>query len=220
MSQTIRDQSGHLVFPIVRLKHKFVSGRWDVASCRVSENSILRFWWPPWSLIGWDIFHLSFEFAEPNSTKHDRKEDLNVLYHVCVFFPVWSEKEDGPDLWFAETFLYSSQKPLNRIQRNLKEIKILMQLPSLFLGRMENKIVVPVSDWLRHFWFLPLNCWAEFKQTWQKATSQCPLLCLCFSDRSDEQNSSKLDGKQHLNVLCYVCVFRIDRTSSQGKNFN
>ena len=41
--------------------------------------------WPPWSLIGWVIFDFSSETAEYNSTELDRKEDLNVLYQVCVF---------------------------------------------------------------------------------------------------------------------------------------
>ena len=41
--------------------------------------------WPPWPLIGWDIFHFSSETAERNSTKLDRKQDLNALYQVCVF---------------------------------------------------------------------------------------------------------------------------------------
>ena len=41
--------------------------------------------WPPWLLIGWDIFDFSSETAERNSTKLDRKQDLNVLYQVCVF---------------------------------------------------------------------------------------------------------------------------------------
>ena len=42
--------------------------------------------WPPWPLIGWDIFDFSSETAEENSTKLDRKQDLNVLYlyQVCV----------------------------------------------------------------------------------------------------------------------------------------
>ena len=40
--------------------------------------------WPPWPLIGWHIFDFS-EAAERNSTKLDRKQDLNVLYQVCVF---------------------------------------------------------------------------------------------------------------------------------------
>ena len=41
--------------------------------------------WPPWPLIGWDIFGFSSETTERNSTKLDRKQDLNVLYQVCVF---------------------------------------------------------------------------------------------------------------------------------------
>ena len=40
---------------------------------------------PPWRLIGWDIFDFFSETAERNSTKLDRKQDLNVLYQVCVF---------------------------------------------------------------------------------------------------------------------------------------
>ena len=39
----------------------------------------------PGSLIGWDIFDFSCETAELNSTTLDRKQDLNVLYQVCVF---------------------------------------------------------------------------------------------------------------------------------------
>ena len=41
--------------------------------------------WPPWPLIGWDIFDFSSETAEWNSTKLDRKQDLKALYQVCVF---------------------------------------------------------------------------------------------------------------------------------------
>ena len=41
--------------------------------------------WPPWPLIGRDIFDFSSVTAEPNSTKLDRKQYLNALYQVCVF---------------------------------------------------------------------------------------------------------------------------------------
>ena len=41
--------------------------------------------WPPWPLIGRDIFDFSSETAERNSTKLDKKQDLNALYQVCVF---------------------------------------------------------------------------------------------------------------------------------------
>ena len=42
MSQPNRGKGGHLVFPIGR-KHKFGRGRWDLASCQVSLNSVQRF---------------------------------------------------------------------------------------------------------------------------------------------------------------------------------
>ena len=41
--------------------------------------------WPPWTLIGWDIFDFLSETAQRNSMKLDRKQNLNVLYQVCVF---------------------------------------------------------------------------------------------------------------------------------------
>ena len=41
--------------------------------------------WPPWPLISWDIFDFFSETAERNSTKLDRKQDINVLYQECVF---------------------------------------------------------------------------------------------------------------------------------------
>ena len=44
--------------------------------------------WPPWCLIGWDTFNFSSETTERNSTKLDRKLDLNVLYHVVFFGPI------------------------------------------------------------------------------------------------------------------------------------
>ena len=42
MSQPIRGQGGHLVFPIGH-KNKLGRGRWDLASCQVSLNSVQRF---------------------------------------------------------------------------------------------------------------------------------------------------------------------------------
>ena len=36
--------------------------------------------WPPWPLIDWDIFDFPSETAERDSTKLDRKQDINFLY--------------------------------------------------------------------------------------------------------------------------------------------
>ena len=80
--------------------------------------------WPPWLLIGWDIFNFSSETPERNSRIFDRKPDLYVLYKVCVFRADRKKQDGRPGLWLAETFSTSSLKPLNRIQRNLKGSKI------------------------------------------------------------------------------------------------
>ena len=48
--------------------------------------------WPPWPLIGWDIFDFFSETAERNSKKLDRKQDLNIFYQVCVFQAGWKKK--------------------------------------------------------------------------------------------------------------------------------
>ena len=94
------------------------------------------------------------------------------------------------------------------------------------------------SDWLRHLRHPLWNCWTEFNETWYEARSQRPLLSLCFwTDRKKpgwppwpligwdifnfffetaEQNSTKLDREQDLNVLYQVCVFRADRKNKMA----
>ena len=135
----------------------------------------------PWPLIGWDIFDFSSETAEQNSTKIDRKQDLNVLYQVCVFFGR-SEKQDGRlGLWLAEIFSPSPLKPLNRIQRNLTGSKILMSSTKFVFFLAIGKTRWP--PW-------PLIGWDIFD----------------FSSESAERNSMKLDRKQDLKVLYQVCV--------------
>ena len=67
--------------------------QWNLIGSKISKTStkfvffgpIGKTRWPPWPLIGWDIFEFSSETAERNSTKLNRKQDLIVLYQVCVF---------------------------------------------------------------------------------------------------------------------------------------
>ena len=153
-------------------------------------GSIGKTRWPPWPLICWDIFDFSSETAERNSTKLDGKQDLNVLYQVCVLGR--SEKQDGrPGLWLAETFSTSPLKPLNGIQRNLIGSKISTSSTKfVFFGRIRK------TKW--PLW--PLIGWDIFD----------------FSAETAEQISTKLDKKQDLNVLYQVCVFRADRKNKMA----
>ena len=91
--------------------------------------------------VNFHIFDFSSETAERNSTKLDKKQDLNTLYKVCVF---WADRK--------------------------------------------NKMAALASDWLRHFRLLLWNRWTEFNETWQEARSQRPLPSLYFSGRSEKQD--------------------------------
>ena len=79
--------------------------------------------WQSRPLIGCDIFDFS-EKSERNSTKFDKKQDLNVLYQVCVLSDQSENQDCRPVLWLVETFSTSLLKPVNRIQRNLTESKM------------------------------------------------------------------------------------------------
>ena len=138
--------------------------------------------WPPWPLIGWDIFDVFSETAEQNSMKLDRKQDLNVLYQICFFFSGRSEKQDGgPGLWLAEKFSTSSLKPLNWIQQNMTGINIsTSSTKSVFFG--------PIGKTRWPPW--PLIGWDIFD----------------FFSETAERNSTKLDRKQDLKrVLPRLC---------------
>ena len=123
-------------------------------------------------------------WTEFNKTWQEAKSQ-RPLPSLC--FSGRSEKQDGhPGLWFAEKFSTSLIKPLNGIQRNLTGSKIL---------KSSTKFV----------FFGPIG-----KIRWPP----CPLIgcdIYDFFSETAEQNSTKLDMKQDLNVLYQVCYFRADR---------
>ena len=67
--------------PLNRIQRNLTGSKISTSSTKfVFFGPIGKTRWPPWPLIGWDIFDFSYETAERNSTKLDRKQDLNVLY--------------------------------------------------------------------------------------------------------------------------------------------
>ena len=69
--------------------------------------------WPPWTLIGWDIFVFFSRTTAWTITKLTTNVPLVVL-KKCWYFLLWSEIQDGHHgLWLAETFSTSSQEPLH-----------------------------------------------------------------------------------------------------------
>ena len=146
--------------------------------------------WPPWPLIGWDIFDFFVEIAERNSTNLDRKQDLNAFYQVCVFRVDRKNKMAALVSDWHRHFR-PPLKRLNRIQRNLTGSKLLMPfITFVFFGPTQKTRWPP--------W--PLIGWDIFD----------------FSSETAEQNSTKLDRKQDLNVLYRVCVFWADRKNKMA----
>ena len=96
--------------------------------------------WPPWALIGWDIFDFSSETAERNSMKLDRKQDLEALYQVCVFRADRKNKmaalaSDWPR--YVRVLLWNRWTELNKTWQDARSQS---PLPSLcFSGRSEKQ---------------------------------------------------------------------------------
>ena len=191
--------------------------------------------WQPWPLIGWDIFYFSSETAERNSTKLDRKQDLNALYQVCIFRSDQKKQDGRPGLWLAETYSISPLKRLHEIQRNLTGSKISTSSTKfVFFGLIGKTRWLPLaSDWLRH---IRLLLWKLLHGIQGNLTgskiSMSSIKFVFFSCRLEKQDGrpglwlaetfstsplkplnriqQKLDRKQDLKVLYQVCVFRAD----------
>ena len=145
--------------------------------------------WPPWPLIGWDIYDFSSETAERNSTKLDRKQDLNVLYQVCVFSADRKNKMAALASDWLSNFRLLLWNRRTEFNKTWQEARSQRPLPSLcFLGRSEKQDGRP-GLWLAETFSTSLwNRRMEFNKTWQEARSQRPLPSLCFLGRSEKQD--------------------------------
>ena len=137
--------------------------------------------WLPWPLIGWDIFDFS---SEQNSRKLDRKQDLNVLYKVCVFRADRKNKMAAlASDWLRHFRLLSNC--WTEINGNWQEAWSQCPLPSLFYScRSENQDGCP-GLWLAETFFTslkPLNG-IQWNLTGSKisTSSTCSLYFSCRS---------------------------------------
>ena len=137
------------------------------------------------------IFDFSSDTTEQNSTKLDRKQELNIFYRVCVFRADRKKKTRWPPwpLIGWDIFDFSSvTSEWNSTKLDGKQdLNVLYQV-CVCRADWKNKMTALASDWLRHFRLLLWNGWTEFNETWQEARYQCPLPSLCFSGRSKKQD--------------------------------
>ena len=117
--------------------------------------------WPPWPLIGWDIFEFSSETAERNSTLFDRKQDLNALYQVCVFRADRKNKMAALASDWLRHFWVLLWNRWTEFNETWQEARSQRPLPSLcFSGRSEKQDGRPglwLAETLFTFPLKPLN---------------------------------------------------------------
>ena len=190
--------------------------------------------WPPWPPICWDIFDFSSETAEQNSTKLDRKQALNVLYQVCVF---WADLKNKMAALSSDWLRHIRLLLWNRwteFNETWQEARSQCSPPSFcFSGWSEKQDGCP-GLWLAEtFWSSPLKPlngiqrnlkgskmstsstkFVFFRLIGKTRWPPWPLIGRSIFDFSEtaDQNSRKLNRKQGLNVTCIyqICVFTAD----------
>ena len=184
--------------------------------------------WPPLPLIGWDIFDFS-ETAERNSTKLDRKQDLNALYQVCVFRADPKNKMAAlASGWLRHFRLLLWNRWIN-FNETSQKARSPRPLPSLcLLGRSEKQNGRP-GLWLAETFSTSLKViqrnltgskistpstkFVFFGPIGKTKWSPWPLIgwdIFDFSSDTAERNSTKLDRKQDINAHYDVCVYQAD----------
>ena len=185
------------------------------------------------------IFNFSSETTVRNSTKLDRKQDLNVLYQVCVYRADRKNKMAALASDWLRHFRLLLWNLWTEFNETWQEARSQRPLPSLcFLGRSEKQDGRP-GLWLAEtFSTSPLKRLNGIQRnlTGSKISTSStkfvfyapigktiwppwPLIgwdILDFSSETAERNSRKLDRKQNLNFLYQVCVFRADQKNKMA----
>ena len=226
--------------PLIGIQRNLTGSKTSTSSTKfVFFGPIGKTRWPPWPLIGWDIFDFFSETAEWNSTKLDRKQDLNVLYQVCVFRADRKNKMAALASDWLKHFRLLLWNRWAEFNETLQEARPQRPLPSLcFSGRSEKQDGRP-GLWLAETFstssLKPLNGILQnltgskismsstkfvfFGPIGKTRWPPWPLIgwdIFDFFSETAERNSRKLDRKQDLNVLYQVCVFRADRKNKMA----
>ena len=116
-----------------------------------------------WPLIGGDIFDFFSETSDQNSTKLDRKQDLNVLYQVFVFQADWKKQNGRPGgLLVCSTFFCPSHFSFPDVYMSSFEILIWILVYEFFITWHKSSLSFVRLDLL--FWELLPFATIEFSR--------------------------------------------------------
>ena len=230
--------------PLNRIQRNLAESKISTSSTKfVFFGPIGKTRWPPWPLIVLDIFDFFSETIERNSTKLDRKQDLNVLYQVCAFGADRKNKMAALASDWLRHFRLLLWNRWMEFNKTWQKARSQRPLPGLcFSGRWEKqdggfglwladtfstsplKLLIGIQRNLtgskistsstKYVFFGPIG-----KTRW-------PPWCLIGWDIFDffvetaERNSKKLDKKQEFNVYYQVCVLDrwVNRNCRPGRS--
>ena len=195
--------------------------------------------WLPLSLIGWDIFVFFSETAEWNSMKLDRKQDLNVLYQVCVFRANQKIQMAALAADWLRHFRLLLWNPWTEFEETRQEARSQHLLPCLCFSGWSDKQDGRPGLWLAETFstspLKPLNRihriltgskismfstkFVFFGPIGITRWPSWPLIgwdIFVFFSETAERNLTKIDGKKDLSVLHQVCVFQADWKNEMG----
>ena len=197
--------------------------------------------WPPWPLIGWDIFDFSSETSERNSMKlyRYRKQDLNALYQVCVFRADRKNKMAAlASDWLRHIWLLL-WNPWMEFKKTWQEARSQRPLPSLCFSDWSEKQDGRPGIWLAETFstspLKPLNGiqgnltgskiskpstnFVLFGPIGKTRWPPWPLIggdIFYFSSETAKLNSTKHDREQDLKALYQVFVFLADQKNKMA----
>ena len=162
--------------------------------------------WPPWPLIGLDIFDFSSETAERNSMKLYRKQELNVLYQVCVF---WADRKNKMAALASDWLRYFRLLLWNRwmeFNETWQEARSQCPLPSLcFSGRSEKQDGRPRLWLAETFSTSPLKPLNRIQRnlTGSKISMSSTQICVFQADWKNKMAALAFDWLRHFLLLLW-----------------
>ena len=207
--------------PLNRIQRNLTGSKiWTSSTKFVFFRPIRKTKWPPWHLIGWDIFNFFSESAELNSTKLDRKKDLTSSTKFVFFGSIGKTRWPPWPLIGWDIFDFSSEtaeQNSTELERK-QDLNVLYQV-FVFWADRKNKMAALASDWLRHFQLLLWNRWTEFNETWQEARYQCPLPTLCFSGWSEKKMAALAsDWLRHFQLILWNPRTEVNETWQEARS--
>ena len=171
--------------------------------------------------VNFHIFDFSSATAERNSTKLDRKQDLNALYQVCVFSGR-SEKQKWPPwpLIGWNIFDFSSETAeQNSTKLDRKQDLNAFYQVCVFRAERKNKMAAMASDWLRHFRLLsrkPLN---GIQRNLTGSKISTPSTKFVFSGQLEKQDGRLAsDWLRHFRLLLWNRWMEFNETWQEARS--